>query len=97
MPKCCTQLHGINGVVMGTSAGEGHHVTVVGSAANNSSALSTTTIHGDARIPMGVASTTVADASRVLTLQRSSCHDAQSSLSRLYEPHLPESYAACAF
>jgi hypothetical protein len=38
-----------------------------------------TTIHGDARSPMGVALTTVADSSRLLsTLQRSSSHDAQS-------------------
>jgi hypothetical protein len=36
--------------------------------------------HGDARSRMGVASTTVADSSRLSTLQRSSSHDAQSSL-----------------
>jgi hypothetical protein len=39
-----------------------------------------TTIHGDARSPMGVALTTVADGSKLSTLQRSSSHDAQSSL-----------------
>jgi hypothetical protein len=38
------------------------------------------TIHGDTRSPMGVASTTVAYGSRVSTRQRSSLHDAQSSL-----------------
>ncbi len=69
-----------NDMVMCTSEGEGHHVTVVGSAVNNSSAVSTT-IHSDARSPTGVASTNVADGSSTLsTLQRSSSHDAQSSL-----------------
>ncbi len=68
-----------NDMTMDTSDGEGHLVAVVGSAANASSAVSTT-IHGDARSPMGVASTTVADSSRLSTLQRSSSHDAQCSL-----------------
>ncbi len=68
-----------NDITMDTSDGEGHHVTVVGSAVNNSSAVYIT-IHADARSPMGVASTTVADGSRPSTLQRSSSHDAQSSL-----------------
>jgi hypothetical protein len=45
-------------------------------------------MHGDARSPMGVASTTVADGSRLSSLQRSSSHDAQSSLQRFHEPHL---------
>jgi hypothetical protein len=47
-------------MTMDTSDGEGHHVAGVGGAVNNSSAVSTT-IHGDARRPMGVASTTVAN------------------------------------
>jgi hypothetical protein len=68
-----------NGMTMDTSDGEGHHVTVVGSAVNASFAVSTT-IHGDAHSPMGVASTTVADGSTLSTLQRSSSHDAKSSL-----------------
>ena len=55
-------------------------LALVGSAANASGTVSTT-IHGDTRSPMGVASMTVADSSRLLsTLQRSSSHDAQSSL-----------------
>jgi hypothetical protein len=67
-------------MTMDTSDGDGHHVAVVGSAVNTSSALSTT-IHGDARSPMGVASTTVADGSRLLfTVQRISSHDVQCSL-----------------
>jgi hypothetical protein len=66
-------------MMMDTSDGEGHHVTVVGSAANASSSVSTT-IHGDTRSPMGVALTAAADGSRLSTLQRSSSHDAQSSL-----------------
>ncbi len=49
-----------NDIKMDTSDGEGHHVTVVGSAVNSSRAVSTD-IHGDARSPMSVASTTVAD------------------------------------
>jgi hypothetical protein len=74
-------LHAVsfNDMTRDTSDGEGHHAAVVGSAANASSALSTT-IHGDAWSPMGVASTTMADDSRLSTLQRSSSHDAQSSL-----------------
>jgi hypothetical protein len=68
-----------NDMVMNTSDGEVHHVAVVGSAANASSAESTT-IHGDARIPIAVASTTVADGSRLSTLQQSSSRDMQSSL-----------------
>ncbi len=68
-----------NEMTMDTSDGDGHHVAVVGSAVNTSSALSTT-IHGDARSPMGVASTTVADGSKLFTVQRSSSHDAQASL-----------------
>jgi hypothetical protein len=83
-------------MTMDTSDGEGHHVAVVGSAVNASGAVSTT-IHGDARSPMGLASTTAADNSRLLsTLQRSSSHDAQSLLffrATLYS----ESHAACAF
>jgi hypothetical protein len=48
---------------------------------------------------MGVASTTVADSSRLLsTLQKSSSHDAESSLYRFYEPHFMVSHnSACAF
>jgi hypothetical protein len=67
-------------MMMDTSDGEGHHVTVVGSS------VVSTTSHGDARSPMGVASTTVADSSRLFTVQCSSSHDAQSSL-WIYEPH----------
>ncbi len=79
-------------MTMDTSNGEGHHVTVVGPVANTSSAVSTT-IHGDARSPMGVASTTVADGSTLSTLQQSSSHDAQSSLERFYEPLLKVSHS----
>ncbi len=69
-----------NDMTMDTCDGEGHHAAVVGSAVNASGAVSTT-MHGDARSPMGVASMIVADSSRLLsTLQRSSSHDAQSSL-----------------
>jgi hypothetical protein len=68
-----------NDMTMDTCDGEGHHDAVVGSAVNASGAVSTT-MHGDAWSPMGVASTTVADSSRLSTLQRSSSHDAQSSL-----------------
>jgi hypothetical protein len=51
-----------NDMTMDTSDGEGHHAAVVGGA-STSSAVSTT-IHGDAWSPMGVASTTVADNSK---------------------------------
>jgi hypothetical protein len=51
-------------IMMNTSDGEGHHAAVVGSAASTSSTVSTT-IHGDVRSPMGVASMTV---SRTLLL-----------------------------
>jgi hypothetical protein len=54
-----------NDMVMDTSDGEGYLVTVVGSAANNSSAASTT-IPGDARSPMGVVSTTLADSKQII-------------------------------
>jgi hypothetical protein len=64
---------------MDTSDGEGHNVAVVGIAVNSGSPVFTT-IHGDARSPMGVASTTVADDSRLFTLQRSSHRPASASM-----------------
>jgi hypothetical protein len=56
-----------NDMTMDTSDGEGHHVAVVGGA--NASGAVSTTMHGDARSPMGVASMTVADSSRLSTLR----------------------------
>jgi hypothetical protein len=74
-------LHAVsfNDMVIDTCDGEGYLVAVVGSAVYTIGAVSTT-IHGDARSPVTAALTTAADGSRLSTLQRSSSHDAQSSL-----------------